>query len=139
MTRTYKRNRIESPRPVRGPPSPDKVPKLDYEIEKQAQNERRGDETSIKNKNAKTNNVVLTNIRTIQDTEKNSDIELDLNWDKRIEEYRQEIERQEKERMDRINKKEQKEQSWELYRECRKYLVENSKAWEKRKIAREEE
>ena len=38
-----------------------------------------------------------------------------------------------------MKKKNIKEQSYQLLRECRKYLEENEKEWEKRKIEREKE
>ena len=50
--------------------------------------------------------------------------------------WERKIEQDKKERIERKNKK---EISWELYKLCRKELEETSKEWEQRKVAREQE
>ena len=56
--------------------------------------------------------------------EKNDDLEYIQDWDK-------------KGRGRKGEEKNRKEQSWELYRICKKYLEDNSKDWEKRREMRE--
>ena len=53
--------------------------------------------------------------------------------------YRQEILKEQEEKKNRIELKEKKEKSWELFRLCKEYLEENSTDWEKRKVQRENE
>ena len=80
------------------------------------------------------NNVVnkgerLTNLRTIEVEHENTEIELDLDWDKRIKQHRQEIEQEEQELSQRLQYKAIREQSWKLNRLNRKFLEENDKDW----------
>ena len=47
-----------------------------------------------------------------------------------MEEYRKEIELEDKERKTKIEKAQKLEKSWELIKLCQTYIKENSKTWE---------
>ena len=54
-----------------------------------------------------------------------------VNWEEVFEKHTQETLRLEREREERIERKEKQEKSWELLRECVKYLKENEKVWKR--------
>ena len=56
-------------------------------------------------------------------------VEFMQNWEERIHQHREEIDKENKEREKRVEEKEKKEKSWELLRQCRDYLKENEKNW----------
>ena len=90
------------------------------------------------------NEEVLTNVRRIPDKVMEgaaiTEFEIEIpDWDKRIEEYRKRIETEARERIEKINKKEIKEKSWQLYKECQKFLEDNERNWELEKLEREAE
>ena len=66
-----------------------------------------------------------------------------INWDKKIKEHREKIEKEEREREDLLNKASKKEISWKLLKVCKSFIEENGNSWkeseERRKVEREEE
>ena len=50
-------------------------------------------------------------------------------WDRKMEEYRKEIEDEENARQRKIEKSKKLEKGWELMKICKKFIEENSKAW----------
>ena len=56
-----------------------------------------------------------------------------LNWEERIREHRDLIDKENRERENRIEEAEKKEKSWELLRECRNFLKENVPTWKEEK------
>ena len=132
------------PWPARGSPSPGTSPKDRIE-EKQVQNPNKKLRKDSPSKNKK-NQITLENLRVLENrtfeaTETNKDLEMETveEWDRKIKEYRLEIEMEEKKRLERLEKKEQKENSWALYRVCQEYLEENCEIWAKQKTEREKE
>ena len=87
----------------------------------------------------------LENVKRIEDkiyygeTITNFEIEEKRDWEKVLREHRERIENETKEREKKIEKKEIKEKSWELYIECKGFLEANEKNWEKHRIEREQE
>ena len=78
---------------------------------------------------------VLTNLRRIPDKiiegTAITEFEIEItDWEKRIEEHKKRIEMEANERIEKIEKKTVKEKSWQLYKECQKFLGENEKTWE---------
>ena len=58
------------------------------------------------------------------------DAELEeVDWEKYREERRLEVERENKARIERIEKAERLSKAWDLSRECRRFLRENATAW----------
>ena len=64
---------------------------------------------------------------------------LDIEWDEKFSEHRNEILREQDKRTEHTEPEKEKEQSWELYRLCKTFLEENSETWRTRKIQRENE
>ena len=58
------------------------------------------------------------------------DVEV-IDWEEIFENYNKETKRLEKEREEKIERKEKLELSWELLRECTRFLKENEKTWKK--------
>ena len=57
-------------------------------------------------------------------------VEVELvNWEEKFQKHVEEMAQIEKEREERIEDAQKKEKSWELLRECRKFLMENEKNW----------
>ena len=98
--------------------------KREQKVEGTETNKRLRIENNVVNKGER-----LTNLRTIEVEYENTEIELDLDWDKRIKQHRQEIEQEEQELSQRLQYKAIREQSWELNRLNRKFLEENDKDW----------
>ena len=98
--------------------------KREQKIEGTESNKRLRIENNVVNKGER-----LTNLRTIEVEYENTEIELDLDWDKRIKQHRQEIEQEEQELSQRLQYKAIREQSWKLNRLNRKFLEENDKDW----------
>lgn len=98
--------------------------KREQKVEGTESNKRLRIENNVVNKGER-----LTNLRTIEVEYENTEIELDLDWDKRIKQHRQEIEQEEQELSQRLQYKAIREQSWELNRLNRKFLEENDKDW----------
>ena len=95
----------------------------------------------IENKRMRTSerleNIVRIEDKIIQgETITNFEIEI-IDWDQRLKEHREHLEQEVAERTRRLKKQEEKEKSWELYRECKRYLEENDKNWQNRKTERE--
>ena len=88
-------------------------------------------------------NERLENIRVIEDaviegetiSMENYEIEV-IDWDKRLKEHKEELEREFLERENRLKRQEEKSKSWELYRTCRDFLENNDSNWENKKIER---
>ena len=68
--------------------------------------------------------------------EKTEDFEL-YNWEEEMRKYKEEIENDEKVKRERLLKKENLEKSWELFRICKKFIIENSNTWKEDKEERE--
>ena len=98
--------------------------KREQKVEGTETNKRLRIENNVVNKGER-----LTNLRTIEVEYENTEIELDLDWDKRIKQHRQEIEQEEQELSQRLQYKAIREQSWKLNRLNRKFLEENDKDW----------
>ena len=98
--------------------------KREQKVEGTESNKRLRIENNVVNKGER-----LTNLRTIEVEYENTEIELDLDWDKRIKQHRQEIEQEEQELSQRLQYKAIREQSWKLNRLNRKFLEENDKDW----------
>ena len=98
--------------------------KREQKVEGTESNKRLRIENNVVNKGER-----LTNLRTIEVEYENTEIELDLDWDKRIKQHRQEIEQEEQELSQRLHYKAIREKSWELNRLNRKFLEENDKDW----------
>ena len=84
----------------------------------------------------------LTNIRRIEDKvvegEEITEFEVEIvDWDKVLKDHKERLENETKEREERLEKKEIKEKSWELYKECKIFLENNEKNWEKLRNERE--
>ena len=85
---------------------------------------------------------IITNIRRIEnkvclgETIKNFEI-IEIDWDQHLKEHKENLEAEITLRENRIQRKEIKEKSWQLYRECKEFLEENEKDWEQRRIERE--
>ena len=96
---------------------------------------------------AKYNSEKLVNIRRIEDKVMEglaiTDFEIIENskaeWDEKVRNHREEIEREVAEKKSRIEKQKLKESSWQLHRECKKFLEQNEKNWETRRLEREKE
>ena len=90
-----------------------------------------------------TDGVILTNNRRVEDrvilglTMKDHEIEEEIDWEQHLSDYRLRLEKETLEREERIEKKTIKEKSWLLFRECKQYLENNEKDWEKKRIERE--
>ena len=56
-------------------------------------------------------------------------------WERRIREYRRDLEKERLEDEERNEKATKKEKSWELFRECKRFIMENvgNGGWEKRR------
>ena len=74
--------------------------KREQKVEGTESNKRLRIENNVVNKGER-----LTNLRTIEVEYENTEIELDLDWDKRIKQYRQEIEQEEQELSQRLQYK----------------------------------
>ena len=61
-----------------------------------------------------------------------------INWEEKIKQHREELEREERARKTRIDKSEKMEESWELLRICMGYIRENSERWKKEEKERQE-
>ena len=89
--------------------------------------------------------TTLTNLRTVEGWIAQGPIENNLeyiperDWDQVIREHKEEIERQENMRTNRLKIKEQKEQAWALNKLCREFLNENHNKWAERESKREQE
>ena len=84
----------------------------------------------------------LTNIKTLENIviegETITEFEiLEVNWEEHLENHRIYLEEEARIRNERLNKKEIKEKSWELYKRCQNFLEENDKDWERRRNERE--
>ena len=62
-----------------------------------------------------------------------------VDWDKRLKEHKEELEREYMEREKKLAKAERKHKGWELYSTCKVFLEENDSNWENKKIEREKE
>ena len=87
---------------------------------------------------------VLTNLRRIPDKVIEgttiTDFEIEItDWEKRLEDHKNRIEMETKERIEKLERKTVKEKSWQLYKECQKFLEENERSWEIEKLEREAE
>ena len=99
------------------------------------------------NKKPRIENEIIKNIRTIEnkiiegETIRNFEIieTSKEEWENHINEHKKKLEEEQEEREKRIEKKNMREKSYQLLRECRKYLEENEKEWEKKKFEREKE
>ena len=86
----------------------------------------------------------LTNCRRVEDriiegeeiSMKKYEIET-IDWDKRLEEHQNWLEEEARKREQLLNKAKRKNQSWELYRQCKEYLEKNEHNWEARKLERD--
>ena len=122
-------------RSVWGPP-PSKAPikNVAEDIEKEKFSKKRRVETEI-----------ITNVKRIDDkiyegeTIVDFEIEEKRDWDKVVKEHTERLEKEAKEREEKIKHNEIKEKSWQLYKECKKFLEDNEKNWEKLKVEREKE
>ena len=86
----------------------------------------------------------LTNLRVIENKVVEGpleDLELEdkIDWEEKLRNHKEKIEKETEERERRLKRKEDKEKSWELYRLCKNYLEENSEDWGKRKMKRIED
>ena len=101
--------------------------------------------TEPKMKRKKGEKEIITNIKRIEDRiwygeSFKGDFEIEhTDWEKVIQEHKERLEKETKERESNIERKEIKEKSWQLYKECQKFLENNEKNWEKLKIEREQE
>ena len=120
------------------------------EPEKSTQTKNKAENTEStqpekKTKKSPGEQVVLTNVKRIENKVYQGpacyDMEYmpDLDWDRVIREHREQLEREQTEYNNRMKGKDDREQSWELNRLCRKYLEENDKKWAERKVKREQE
>ena len=57
------------------------------------------------------------------------EIEEEVDWKKRREEILERLEKEEKDRLEKIDKAKRLEKSWEMSRECRKIIQENTNKW----------
>ena len=62
-----------------------------------------------------------------------------IDWDKVLQEHKEKLEKESEEKEKIVEEKRIEEKSWELYNECKMFLEENEKNWEKSKIERETE
>ena len=69
-------------------------------------------------------------VRFLGAVEKDMILEDEIDWEKRRKEILAEIRKQEEERETRIQKARMMEKSWELVRECRKFLQDNERTWQ---------
>ena len=88
--------------------------------------------------------IFLTNNRRIEDKviegETITDFVIEeIDWDKHLKEHRERLELEASQREKRLEKKSMKQKSWELYIECKNFLEQNEKNWEKTKLEREQE
>ena len=140
-----------SPTPVQDCPSNMVTPGSEeqnlVQTERGEEQEPRTEKTVISEQYTDTNTSrtkpeLLTNIRRIEnrvmegETITNFEI-IDRDWDQHLKEHKERLEAEITLRENKIKKSEIKEKSWQLYKESKKFLEENEKEWEKRRIERE--
>ena len=62
-----------------------------------------------------------------------------IDWGEKIRNHREELDRAEKERENRLERSKKQEKSWELFRLCSKFLRENCEGWENQREMRDME
>ena len=85
---------------------------------------------------------IITNIRSVENRIVEGEIitnfEIEkVDWEKVLQEHHDRLEKETREKVQRLRKKEIMEKSFLLNRECRRFLEENEKNWEKEKRERE--
>ena len=98
------------------------------------------EEENIRNNKKMRTEITLTNIRRIEDRviegETITEFEIEeVDWEMRLQEHRDRLEKERLERKQRFEKQEMKIRSWALHKECKQFLEENEKNW---KLKREE-
>ena len=89
-------------------------------------------------------NITLKNVRRIEDRSFQGSLIKDMeplidnrDWEQVLASHKERLEKETLEREKRIEKSEIKEKSWALYKECKNFLEENEKNWEKARKDRE--
>ena len=62
-----------------------------------------------------------------------------VDWERKLADHKEMLEREYDERNKRIELAKEKENTWQLYRECQRYLEQNERNWQVRKMQREQE
>ena len=89
--------------------------------------------------------IKLTNIKQVERTkiippyEDREGWEEVRDWNKVLREHKESIEREQRILNENLQNKRKKEESWQLYNLCKKYLEENNRSWQKRREQQEEE
>ena len=117
--------------------------------QKNKKNREHGEEKEIDNpkKRRIEEGERISNLRTIENRviegEQISEFEIEIvdkvDWENRLKEHKERLEKETREREEQIKRSKIKEKSWELYRECRNFLEHNEKNWEKNRADREQE
>ena len=121
-------------RKIWGPPPP-AAPEKRKETEKnETEKKKRKMEIEIGEK--------ITNLRTVENAVVEgltiTDFEIEVvDWEKVLQEHQERVEKETKERQEKIGKKEIKEKTWQLKRLCNEFLESNEKNWEKERKNRE--
>ena len=93
--------------------------------------------TPSQNMNGISGQFNLTNIKQVERTkiippyENREGWEDVRDWDKVLREHKERIEREQRILNERLENKRKKEESWQLYNLCKKYLEENNRSWQK--------
>ena len=88
---------------------------------------------------------ILTNLRKVEGKSylgeeiKDFELEEERDWEQVLKNHKEKIEKQTQEKQKRIADAEIKKKSWELYKECKIFLEENERNWEKLRVEREVE
>ena len=123
-----KKHRTESHRPASGSPSTGTpAPSIGENIE----------ETQCQYKRE----ISGQNEKIVEVTETNKDLEFGekVDWEKVLREHKEHIEKEEKDRNNRLEQQSKKVDSWKLYNLCKDFLEENSTHWNKRREQQIEE
>ena len=85
---------------------------------------------------------VLTNCRRVEDRIlEGKELDLSkfekLDWDTEMKKYREKLEAEHAVRTERLDRKKEKENAWQLYKICKDFLEENDKKWAQKKKERE--
>ena len=101
--------------------------------------------TPSQNMNGISGQIKLTNIKQVERTkiippnENREGWEDVRDWDKVLRERKERIEQEQRTLNENLEKKRKKEESWQLYNLCKKYLEENNRSWQKCREQQEEE
>ena len=88
-------------------------------------------------------NEVITNLRRVEDKSylgeeiKDFELEEERDWEQVLKHHKEKLEKEKQDKENRIRDEEIEKKSWELYTECKMFLEENEKNWEKLRTERE--